>query len=307
MSVLFVIVAATCGRTYAAEYIQKDFSALFAAIGDDFESKTAAKWKEQLKRPHPTVATIRKYFDDAAIEFGVPSEVLQAIGQVEANWTQLGPSVDQGWGVMHLVQNSYRDTLGEAAKALGSDPQLLKDDAKQNIRGAAALLARYAGSDRASFTRLEDWFAAVKLVVGLKDDDLQELEAMTIFGVILKGSVSTTLWGEKIRLLPHENVNVKQKATRGRGDIAPMLTDTNNGIVPMSTDYGPALWNSADSSNWGSGRTHTIDTWVNHWIGVGTYAGTIQWFRTPVGQGGRTAPKLRELRAKGRGRRIFLV
>ncbi|MCC5877981.1 MAG: N-acetylmuramoyl-L-alanine amidase, partial [Candidatus Sumerlaeia bacterium] len=49
-----------------------------------------------------------------------------------------------------------------------------------------------------------------------------------------------------------------------------------------SDDYGPAIWNPADSSNYNTGRGgNSIDYWVNHWIGIGTYAGTISWFKNP--------------------------
>ncbi|MFA5782710.1 MAG: N-acetylmuramoyl-L-alanine amidase, partial [Bacteroidales bacterium] len=46
---------------------------------------------------------------------------------------------------------------------------------------------------------------------------------------------------------------------------------------PRSADYGPALTNLTPC-NYTPGRTHSIDTWVHHYIGTGTYAGAISWF-----------------------------
>jgi hypothetical protein len=47
-------------------------------------------WIEYLEKPHPSVSTMQQYFQEAAQEFGVPVELLEAIGQVESNWTQIG-------------------------------------------------------------------------------------------------------------------------------------------------------------------------------------------------------------------------
>ena len=108
-------VSAACGRTYAADYIQRELQCIIRCHrGCNFESKIAAQWKEQLNRPHPTVATLRKDFDDAANEFGVPSELLQAIAQVESNWTQRRTKHRPRVGDVHLVRNSDCDTLGQA-------------------------------------------------------------------------------------------------------------------------------------------------------------------------------------------------
>ena len=251
---------------------------------DGSESEHAEHWKRYLSRPHPTVDTLRRYFREAAQEFDVPTELLEVIGQVENNWTQIGPSIDQGWGIMHLVRNSYCDTLGEAADALGLDPQLLKDDVRQNIRGAAALIAQYAGAGKAHYTRLEDWFDAVKQFTGLIDDELREMQAECIYQVIRDGVSANTLWGEKVVIEPHKDVDVSPKLIhkKQREEKKKVLGKAEQEIQVLSTDYGPAIWNPADLSNYGTGRNHTIDTWVNHWIGVGTYAGTISWFKDPT-------------------------
>jgi len=224
-------------------------------------------WREHLRKPHPTVETFKYFFAQAAQEFGVPVEILEAIGHVESNWTQIGPSIDRGWGVMHLVQNNYADTLGEAAIVLDIDPQVLKDDAQQNIRGAAALIAHYAGEPRHIFTQLEDWFEAVKQFTGLINDELREMQALRYYEVIKTGAESQTLWGETITLTSHSNISLTpDPVSRAR-----TLRNTR------TADYALAVSNLT-SCNYTSSSNRTIDTWVNHWIGTGTYAGAISWF-----------------------------
>jgi len=50
------------------------------------------------------------------------------------------------------------------------------------------------------------------------------------------------------------------------------------GIYCQTVDYPGAVGNFAPTCNYATGRTASIDTWVNHWIGTGTYAGAISWF-----------------------------
>ncbi len=173
-------------------------------------------------------------------------------------------SVDQGWGVMHLVQNSYVDTLGEAAALLGMTPQVLKDDARENIRAAAALLAHYAGESRSEFTTVEDWFGAVKRFSALDGDELQTMQAERYFEVVRNGVDKPTLWNERVQLNAHPNVSLDIPQQTGNPSVG-------------SVDYSPAKSNLYSDCTYTPGRSHAIDTWVNHWIGYGTYAGAISY------------------------------
>jgi len=254
---------------YKLRYRQRDLEGVIDSVtrhtldehhgdGEDYPL-----WREYLRRPHPSLQTLRHFLEQAAQEFGVPVTILEAIAQVETNWTQIGPSIDRGWGIMHLVQNHYADTLGEAATRLNLDTQVLKDDARQNIRGAAALLAHYAGDD--PLPRLEDWFEALKQFSGLVNDELREMQALRYYDIIKTGSQSHTLWGETLILESHPNVSLTpERINRARRSS-------------RSTDYAPAISNLT-TCNYSSRSSRTIDTWVNHWIGTGTYAGTISWF-----------------------------
>lgn len=234
--------------------------------------------KNYFMRPNPSVSTIEKYFNKASKEFGIPVSLLMVIGQVENNWAQIGPSIDQGWGIMHLVKNNYCNTLGEAATTLGVSEQVLKDDAFQNIRGAAALIAKYAGKKSKTFTKPEDWFPAVAKFSGLINSDLRDMQAATYFETLKKGVKASTVWSEQIIISPMEIIDLKKIISSTEDFHTKKVSDTTNQAAALTSDYGPALA-AFTSCNYSSGRAYAIDTWVNHWIGSGTYAGAVSWFQ----------------------------
>lgn len=98
-----------------------------------------------------TESPLQAEFEAAAGEFGVPVDLLLAMGYVNTRWEMPPPEANEyekgdlhGWGaygVMQLVQNPYADTLGEASRLTGLSEEELKTDRLANIRGGAALLA----------------------------------------------------------------------------------------------------------------------------------------------------------------------
>jgi len=100
---------------------------------------------------------LRREFERAAGEYGVPVEVLLAMGYVNTRWEMVPPETnayDPGesagrgvYGVMALVQNPSADTLGRASSLTGIPEERLKADRAANIRGGAALLAEASGAD----------------------------------------------------------------------------------------------------------------------------------------------------------------
>jgi N-acetylmuramoyl-L-alanine amidase/Secretion system C-terminal sorting domain len=240
--------------------------------------------KSYFMKPHPSVSTTKKYFELAATEFGVPVSLLMVVGQVENNWTQTGPTIDKGWGIMHLVQNDYCNTLGEAAQLIGVSEQELKDNAYHNIRGAAALITKYAEKGKKSFLSIEDWFPALAKYSGLLNQELREMQAETYLLALKNGVSVPTVWGEVIKIEP-ESIDLEKielgKDNTVEGDNFKIIpNDNSSDSIPLLTaDYGPALA-AFTSCNYSTGRNgYNIDTWVNHWIGTGTYAGAISWFQ----------------------------
>jgi N-acetyl-anhydromuramyl-L-alanine amidase AmpD len=256
-------------------HLQRDVSAELRIVEEHIDKEVQPHshqlWAYYLSKPHPSVVVINNYFENAAQEFNVPVTILKTIGQIENNWTQTGPSIDKGWGIMHLVQNDYCNTLGEAAALLHVNEQLLKDDAEQNIRGAAALLAKYYTETGTHSQRIEDWYPAVKKYTGLISDELRTIQANRYYGVMIDGAHSTTLWGETITLERNPNISFEYITTTYHS--GPAQDDGSR-----SSDYGPAVA-SYTTCNFTTTRNHSIDTWVNHWIGTGTAAGAVSWFQ----------------------------
>ena len=108
-------------------------------------------------------------FEQAAREYGVPVDLLLAMGYVNTRWEMPPPGANayrmgdpHGWGsygIMALVQNPYSDTLGEASRLTGIPTEVLVTDRAANIRGGAALLASSAGGYASG--EPSDYFGAV--------------------------------------------------------------------------------------------------------------------------------------------------
>jgi hypothetical protein len=119
------------------------FSALtFGALGP------STAFAQGSKEPD---SELKREFEDAAEEFGVPVGVLIAMGYVNTRWEMPPPDASDyeegetgrwgGYGIMALVRNPSTDTLSEAAQLTGIPEKKLKTDRESNIRGGAALLA----------------------------------------------------------------------------------------------------------------------------------------------------------------------
>lgn len=97
-------------------------------------------------------------FEEAAREFGVPAYVLVAISYLQTHWQhrrppakgsaaeaealRAGDMVDRGHGLMGLYDEPEGDSpLEIAARLVYLPPDSLRTGPRQNVRGAAALLA----------------------------------------------------------------------------------------------------------------------------------------------------------------------
>ncbi|MDD2715637.1 MAG: SH3 domain-containing protein [Candidatus Wallbacteria bacterium] len=241
----------------------------------DVSAEDEALWRHYVEQPQPSVDEVRAMIAAAAKEFSVPSSILETVGYLESNWIQIGPTIDRGWGVMHLVENDRVDTLGEAAGLLNCERQVLKDDPQANIRGAAALLASFAGEKRAGFSRLEDWFDAVKKLSGLYEEEFQEMQSGQYFRILKKGVSEINLFNQEVRVCAQKSIDMELIESK-----MPKYKSWKAEAARSRADY-PGAISDITSCNYTGGRNHNIDTWVNHWMGMGTYAGAISWFHNP--------------------------
>ncbi|TAD81770.1 MAG: T9SS C-terminal target domain-containing protein [Bacteroidetes bacterium] len=222
-----------------------------------------------LNRPHPSVATLNNYFDDAAKEFKVPIALLQATAQVQSNWTQVSVSIYGSWGVMGLVQNADVQQITQAAKLLRTTPEAIQQHAQTNIRAAAALLALY---HRQSIAEANPWFEAVAKLTGLTDKDMRIQLAQRVYDVALQGSKTISLWGEIIQLQPTANLEQPRLAPKRRTgkDSLPTIVGLNYpAAIPNLTTCN---FNSRPAGS-------AINFYFVHYIATGTYEGAISWFK----------------------------
>ncbi len=137
-----------------------------------------------------TQSSLRSQVRAAASEYGVPAELLLAIGYVNTLWEMPPPTAspyERGelhgrgtYGFMQLQENPTMDTLGRAAELTGLTEQQLKEERAANIRGGAAVLADIAGSPKPA--GLNEWQEAV---AGYGDSDLY---AHDVFVVLEEGA-----------------------------------------------------------------------------------------------------------------------
>jgi uncharacterized lipoprotein YddW (UPF0748 family) len=224
-----------------------------------------------LNRAHPTVATMDKYFKEAATEFMVPVGILKASAQVQSNWAQVSESIYGSWGIMGLIENKFVQQISVAASLLKVHPDAIKNDAKTNIRAAAALLASYQKNKPAA-VEIEDWFESVKSLTGLQDAEMKNSLAVRIFDVMKTGSKTVSLWGEIITI---DAVNVALPKSYTEPEVNTIATTQRTTAV----DY-PAAVSNFTTCNFNSRPAGSvIKYYFVHYVATGTYQGAISWFK----------------------------
>ncbi len=206
-------------------------------------------------------------FRSAAAEYGVPVELLLAMGYTNTFWEMPPPTAtdfDPGnlhghgtYGVMALYQNPLRDTLGRAAGLTGLPEKELKNDRAANVRGGAALLSEMAGSSRPD--SLDGWQEAVAEYGGV------DLYALEVFQTLADGAQTTISTGESLRLDP-QDVEI------------PAVTTAR-----AATNYPRAEWRGAAGANYTNAnreRSHYIDRLVVHVV-QGSVSSAINTFQNP--------------------------
>ncbi|MEV0431556.1 N-acetylmuramoyl-L-alanine amidase, partial [Micromonospora sp. NPDC050495] len=229
--------------------------------------------------PTPATAAPRDAVDSAfqraAHEFGVPRDVLVAVGYGESRLDAHGgkPSQANGYGVMHLVSNPTRHTLERAATLTGEPVARLKSATPANIRGGAAVLRELAdtegltGADR---NRVSAWYPVVARYSGAADDATARLYADAVYDLLQQGIPGPVPVPAR-RLRPE----------LGRyAAVAPAGSTVAGALAAAVPEYPPARWVPANSANYAVGRSSRITTVIIH-VTQGSYAGTVSWFQNP--------------------------
>ena len=200
----------------------------------------------------------------AAKKYGVPKELLSAMGYANTRWEMPPPSTNDyekgnldgrgDYGVMALTQNPSGDTLGKASQLTGIPEDKLKTDRAANIEGAAAVLADLQGADKPS--DINGWYDAVS-----KYGD-GALYANQVYQT-LKDGAKATVGGEEVTLAPQPGAETRT------------LYNTQAGA-----DYSRATFYGANSNNYttASRGAAQINKIVIH-VTQGSWSSAINWFR----------------------------
>ncbi len=213
-----------------------------------------------------TGSTLRSEFEAASKEYGVPLELLLALGYVNTGWITPPTSLGEykpgdihgtgGYGVMRLSENPDNNTLKRASEITGIPADKLKEDRAANIQGGAAVLSDIKGENADG--DINAWYDPVS------EYGEGGLYANQVYEALEEGASAELESGEEIGFEAQEEAEPQSiRTTEAAGDY------------PGSTFYG------AGNGNYGNGRAgYDIDTIVVH-VMQGTWSGTINYFRQP--------------------------
>lgn len=259
--------------------LQADFTQIFTGVKDKSKiRKESLEHFAGFNAPHPNVATVKKYLKVASKEYNVPFPILDAIAKTYNNYNMVGESEYGSTGIMGLVQNDLVNTLSEASKISGISIDVIKTNPQEHIRAAAALLSRYAGEKNQS-TNLLDWFSAVKEFSGLSLETSKEMQALDYFQVMNDGRASITLYKENAAVIAQNNIEISNFITESYLKLNnTSASSQNRGAASGTVDYPGAIAYFTDC-NFGLRNGVAIDTYVNHYVAVGTAIGAADYFR----------------------------
>ncbi len=258
-------------RKAAVQQQNNSISTQGVVIEYSHEGEEHEQLAEILNRPHPSVATTEKYINDAAAEFRVPAIILKAAAQVQSNWAQTGPSFYGSYGMMGLIESDNIKQITLASGLINSSVNDIQNEAKANIRAAAALLAYYQ-KGKPTTANLADWFEATRDLTGLTNEEMKTSLATSFYNVIKNGSKTVSLWREIIEIDANAITIPEYKAAPQK------MNKSSFNITSATTDYPTAI-NRLITCNYGTGRNgYNIDYYFVHYMATGTYAGAISWF-----------------------------
>lgn len=231
--------------------------------------------------------SLSKAFEDAAKEFNLPPDLLKAASYVLSGWEQRPgePSIEGGYGLMHLVRNNSVDRLGEAARLLGVDPDRLKTDPALNIRAGAALLRQYArqyGPALANATGLVELGYVLEKWSGFPPN-LAQLYIEAVFNLLRKGYSQTISSGETLSIAAQGgNLATPQVNTAFQPGTAGSSLSAARSIT--SAEYPGAILYPITSSNFDTSRGGVVPNSIVIGFGAGSFGSILSTYGNPAKQ-----------------------
>lgn len=223
--------------------------------------------------PRSNPKILQQAFKQAAREFHVPQSILMSVAYNESRWDQHHghPSTSGGYGIMHLTQvdnaprvtakgdgtkrkpESGMHTLKTAAKLLGVDPEVLKKNPVQNIRGGAALLAKYARETVGGTpSNPADWYGAVEKYSESNYAAVAQDFANQVYKTIQNGAKRLTPSGQQVTL-PAKSV-LPNKQTADTLHLRQMKNTNTDCPKGLACRFIPAAYQQYSSSPYNYGN-----------------------------------------------------
>lgn len=235
----------------------------------------------------------RDYFEKAAAEFDVPTDVLMGISFAETRWSHLvwaegdtaSPcnGMPRPYGIMSLWDNDYfGHSLREAATLLGKSPDKLKKDPFENIRGAAALLRKFynelpkpEGTDPSD---IESWHNAIATFSGLPQIELSHQHALDIYTNMTRGYHQFGIqWDARPVNLEPIRAAVGKIQEEAKAKVPPPLRKATD-----QPDYPLAKWAQAAEGHWYTSGFGDYFVVIHDMEGY--YLSVISYFQNPATQ-----------------------
>lgn len=234
------------------------------------------------------LSQIDRSFDQAAAEFGVPAPVLKAISYSQTRVHHLtwadGDTVScmgmpRPYGIMALWDNDlFGRSLRRAAALIEQDPEVLKRDPVQNIRGAAALLAHLRRSHGKTpepiASGLTTWADAIAAYTGIPQDDLALGHAYEVLARLSRGIQSESI---SVPAQTLELDGIRKRVLQLATLAAPTAGSQKTAATP---DYPLARWVPGKAGYYyGEGDGYGKQFVVIHDM-EGYYASVLSYFQT---------------------------
>ncbi|GCE19137.1 N-acetylmuramoyl-L-alanine amidase [Dictyobacter kobayashii] len=200
-------------------------------------------WSSYTPKAH-AANDLNQIFAQAAHEFDVPLPLLKALCYMEGRLSNHSgtPSIDGGYGCMHLMANGQSSSLAVAARDLGVSPAALKMDIATNIRGGAAVLRDYKrqlAAGQSTSTALDAWYEVLSTYSGASSVSVGHMYADAVYKLINQGFSARSEKGELVtlsaqRVSPH--ISVQPSLAKGHKQTIGALS-----LVSRVHSASPAL------------------------------------------------------------------
>jgi N-acetyl-anhydromuramyl-L-alanine amidase AmpD len=217
--------------------------------------------------PAVQVSGLDGEFRDAAEEFGVPMQILQAISYAETRWQMIvGESEFDGQEPAYGIMALRGEHVGLGAGLIGASIDDVKHDRRTNIRAAAAVLRSYADDHEFDRDDLGAWAPAIAAMTDISvEEALINYIHHDVYGAIRGGVAVFDLAGSPVAQLEAE------------ADVIPDFTAPTQPTLAPGPDYAGSIWRpSPNYSTRPSGTAGKVKMIIIHTC-EGSYSGCWGW------------------------------